>query len=189
MEKLRSIKWFFVALFVPVAVLLSMLVQPLAAQFFGEEIRLLTVPLDPRDLFYGDYVELSLAIETVDVRLLDDALFERVKDADFWKETPVYVSLERNANHIYEVKYVSEKKPDGLFIKGELYPYIFEEQILEEESISRQYVRIDYGLNRFYVEEGKGLELEKLSQRGEIAVTAKVFNGYAVLTDISEWRR
>ena len=43
---------------------------------------------------------------------------------------------------------------------------------------------IDYGLNRFYVEENTGKELENQSARGELALVLKVADGYALIEDI-----
>jgi uncharacterized membrane-anchored protein len=40
------------------------------------------------------------------------------------------------------------------------------------------------GIDRFYVEEGKGAELEKQAQVGQVLVSAKIHDGYPVLTDI-----
>lgn len=186
MENRRPIKLFLLALLVPVIVLLSMLVKPMQAHILGEEIQLATVPVDPRDLLYGDYVQLKLDIENVDPELLDRKLYDEVIDSTRSERIPVYVSLERNEDNLFEVKNVSMQKPNALYMKGELYPYIHKEWLADDGNNVKPYVIIDYGLDRFYVEEGTGIELEKLSQEGEVIVTAKVYNGYTILTNIAE---
>ncbi|MGO4889812.1 GDYXXLXY domain-containing protein [Anaerobacillus sp. MEB173] len=186
MIKRRPTKWFFLALIVPVFVLTAMLLKPVQAYMLGDEIRLATVPLDPRDLFYGDYVILDLEIETVPTDLLDQSLLSRIKETNEWRPFSVYTSLQPGENNVYEVEKVSEAKPDGLFIKGEVYPYIHDERQWNEDSTIEPYVQISYGIDRFYVEEGTGLELEELSRQGRIVVTAKAHNGYVILTDIAE---
>lgn len=188
MSENRPIKWFIIAVLVPVIILLSLLIKPLQTTFLGEDIQLATVPIDPRDLFYGDYVILNLEIETVPAQLLDEELYEQISDSNYYGDMiPVFVSLEKNDENLYEVKNVSKEKPNDLYIKGKMYPYIHENHPWDEESsIDDEYVMIDYGIDRFYVEEGTGLELEKLSQKGEIVVFAKVYNGYVILENITQ---
>ena len=49
---------FIVALTVPLLLLIGLTVKPLWTLTYGDDIALLTVPVDPRDLLYGDYVTL-----------------------------------------------------------------------------------------------------------------------------------
>ena len=56
-------RWFWIVLLIPVVSLVSMTVQPLLAFMSGEQVTLKTIPVDPKDLFYGDYVRLKLEIE------------------------------------------------------------------------------------------------------------------------------
>lgn len=180
----KSLKWFIVALLVPVFILTTLLIKPVQTKMIGTEIQLATVPVDPRDLFYGDYVILDLEIELVELDLLDADLKEKVTNTYYGVTFPVYVSLEEGDAGIYEVISVSETKPEGLFIKGKLTPYVYDDSQWNPNVPKKPYVMISYGMDRFYVEEGTGLELERLSSQGKVIVTAKVYNGYYVLTDI-----
>ncbi|MFC7440484.1 GDYXXLXY domain-containing protein [Laceyella putida] len=172
-------RWFWIALLVPVGVLLSMTVQPLLALYGGERITLQTIPVDPKDLFYGDYVQLRLAIEEVDASLVEEDLAQKVEKDPDNDGFPVYVSLRRHGQTVVVTK-VSEQKPQtSLYLKGKLFPF---SQSLNDEG-KKNYL-IDYQLDRYYVEEGHGMELEKLSREGKVWADVKVKGGYGVLVDV-----
>jgi len=78
----------------------------------GELIRLRTEPVDPRDLFRGDYVRLSYEISTLDLDRLDgDDIFERNEN--------VYVVLRRDADGTWRPTATYAVMPRGeRFIKG-----------------------------------------------------------------------
>jgi uncharacterized membrane-anchored protein len=78
----------------------------------GEKILLRTAPVDPRDLFRGDYVSLRYDISTIDL----DAL--NVKES-FKPNEKIYVILEKNPDNIFSAKSVSRELPAGeKFIQG-----------------------------------------------------------------------
>lgn len=183
MKRMPS-KLFWISLFIPVLILTGMLVKPITTITSGDEVVLATIPIDPRDLFYGDYVILDLEIENVDANLLKNSLREQIENDEYsYRERiPVYVSLKEESG-IYQASAISTEKPKGLFIKGDMYAYIDNNDWNEEEEY-REFVSIDYGIERFYVEEGTGLELERQAREGKVLVTAKIKDGYAILTDI-----
>ena len=53
---MRGLRRYLTAAILPLCVLLAAPVRPALILTFGEEVRLATVPFDPRDLFRGDYV-------------------------------------------------------------------------------------------------------------------------------------
>jgi uncharacterized membrane-anchored protein len=78
----------------------------------GEKILLRTVPVDPRDLFRGDYVRLTYEISNLDL----DALSVYRK---FKPNTVVYVGLEREPDGVYKAVSAAETPPPGKkFIQG-----------------------------------------------------------------------
>ncbi|KXG43733.1 hypothetical protein U473_06680 [Tepidibacillus decaturensis] len=96
---------------------------------FGEEITLETKPVDPRDLFRGDYVSLRFTINDVPLELFPNELksqesFYRFKDKDF------YAVLKKEGDY-----------------------YI---------------VYVDYQIDRYFIPENTGKELEDLSRKGEL---------------------
>ena len=73
MSKQRKIKPLLVVVVLLQALfLLTMAGSYHLAHAWGEEIRLKTMPVDPRDLFYGDYVTLGYEISTIPIDLIDD---------------------------------------------------------------------------------------------------------------------
>ncbi|HLO13003.1 MAG TPA: GDYXXLXY domain-containing protein [Pseudoneobacillus sp.] len=177
-QKRTPSKLFWICLLIPLLVLVSMLIKPVSTKMYGEEVVLATIPIDPRDLFYGDYVLLDLEIEEIDAKLIEPSLLEKLEKGEFYGEIPVYVSLRKGEGGIYEAASLSKQKPKDLFIKGKMSPYF------EENSLHIKSVRVDYGIDRFYVEEGTGLKLEEQARKGKVLVSVKIRNGYPVITEI-----
>lgn len=183
--KRKPSKMFWISLLIPLLVLSSMLIKPVNTMVNGKQITLATIPVDPRDLFYGDYVILDLEIEEIDISLLEASMKKKLEQSAYHQNLTVYVSLKKEENGIYQAVSVSEDKPDGLFVKGKMSPYIMDNS-WDEESVSKQTVSIEYGINRFYVEEGTGLELEDSASKGQVLVSVKIHDGYPILTDIKD---
>lgn len=78
----------------------------------GERIKLKTVPVDPRDIFRGDYARLRYDISSLDLDSLN------CKDT-FKNNDKVYVTMKKSDKDYYEAASVSLKKPaGGLFLQG-----------------------------------------------------------------------
>lgn len=168
-------KRFWVALFIPVLILVAMTGKPLATYYFGQTIALQTIPFDPRDPFYGDYVDLHFQIEEIDQKELDKNLAKKVK-SNPWIVYSVYVTLVQKGK-FYEVKQVSTKKPKTT---------VFLEGTLTKSGDNKNHYRIQYNFERYYVEEGTGLELEKISRKGGLIVYLKARDGYAIITNVKK---
>lgn len=165
-------KWFWLTLGVPVCILLFLIAKPLLVQVAGQTVMIQTEPYDPRNLFYGDYVQLNYTISHVSQQQVDPAITKQ-KRGFFTDELPVYVSLVPRGE-FYAAGYVSLKKPSqGLFLRGRIYPY-------RSEGV----YTISYPIERYYVPEGTGRQLEKWAQRGSLLVQLKVFDGYAIITGV-----
>jgi uncharacterized membrane-anchored protein len=160
-----------------------MLVKPITTTLYGKQVILATIPVDPRDLFYGDYVILDLEIEELDITLVEPTLVKKIEGDKYYEYIPVYVSLQKGETGIYQVSSVSEQKPNGLFVKGKMSPYLLENTVNEDGKAIKT-VMVDYGIDRFYVEEDTGLELESLARKGQVLVTVKIHKGYPIVSDI-----
>ncbi len=78
----------------------------------GDRILLRTAPVDPRDIFRGDYVSLRYDISTLDL----DGLGTK---GSFKSNEKVYVLLERNPEGVFNAVSVSRERPSGKrFIQG-----------------------------------------------------------------------
>lgn len=128
-----------------------------AVDWWGKEIRLKTVPVDPRDILYGDYVTLGYEIS-------------RLKP-EIWKESSglpkrgdaIYVVLKEN-RELYEPVAAYGSKPetgnDEVVLKGRV-DYSWNEEI-----------SVKYGLEKYYVPEGTGRELERKASDMVVRVKA-----------------
>jgi uncharacterized membrane-anchored protein len=110
----------------------------------GNEVLLKTVPVDPRDLFRGDYVILRYEISTVDVNAY------ALNVSDFKVEDKIYATLNIDNDKIGNVSSISKQAPEsGNFIKG---------------TVKRAYgnsLTVEYGIESYFVPEGKGREIER----------------------------
>lgn len=126
----------------------------------GHEIRLAVVPVDPRDLLRGDYVVLSYDISRLDNGKLDG-------DDDFVAGEPIYVALAQSGDSWKATAITHVQPASGTWIKGSV------DTILSGEAgcadTCKTYV-VDYNIEKFFVPEGTGRELEKLRNGQHLAV-------------------
>lgn len=127
--------------------LATMALPHVATTMTGETILLRVVPVDPRDLFRGDYVTLSYEISRVPDEGIDGVSTRRMHDPrGELTARPVYVALEPEADgkHYRGASVHFNPPASGKFIRGTL-----------ENSF-----RINFGLESYYVQEGRGKEYE-----------------------------
>lgn len=104
----------------------------------GEQVLLKTMPVDPRDLFRGDYIVLRYEISSLD---LDKILAERT---DFKIDDKIYVSLKKEDNYGIPLRvYKNIPKDEKLFLKGIV------------RRVHSKSVTIEYGIESYFVPEGK----------------------------------
>ena len=155
------------AVAVQAAVLLSMAATHAATLWFGETVLVRVVPVDPRDLFRGDYVVLSYEFSRVPDEGIEGIAGSAVRTdgfLDFQEHVgrTVYVSLvpEPDGKHLKRAKMSIHKPAKGPFLRGRI----------------AGWDRIEYGIEAFYLQEGRGLDYEKAVQNkrlsAELAVTA-----------------
>lgn len=110
----------------------------------GDQVLLKTVPVDPRDLFRGDYVVLRYEISAINT----DGLHYQA--SDFKAGDKVYVLLNVDNDKVATLVDIDRNKPDnGAFIKG----------TVKEASNSR--LNIEYGIESYFIPEGKGNQIER----------------------------
>ena len=171
---------FIIALAVPLIILLSLIVKPLWTLNTGENIVLKTVPVDPRDLFYGDYVTLQYEIEEVPKEKIAPSLIKELEKDNSWRKVKVYGKL-ISKDGFYILEELTNKKPANTpYLTGKIqyYPYFNMKEV--------EVYDVNFNLNRFFVPENTGIELEDLARKGQLMAHIKVKNGYAVLDYIEE---
>jgi uncharacterized membrane-anchored protein len=124
----------------------------------GAPIALETAPLDPRSLFSGDYVRLNYKISQL---RLDDLGGDR----DFKAHEAVYVLLKKGEPYWQPVSVhhaMPALPPDHVAMKGVI-QYVggdlWNQQLRKFEKAT--YLNMRYGVENYYVPEGKGRELER----------------------------
>jgi uncharacterized membrane-anchored protein len=124
----------------------------------GTQVILETRPVDPRDLFRGEYVILRYKIEN------DTLVNEEISNNDLTDGSSVYVRLAANDNQIASVAEVSMVRPDfsnGLWMRGE---------------VDGRRVRFP-DLEQYFVPEGAGTPIERL--RNDVYVKVSILDGEA----------
>lgn len=132
----------------------------------GQEIVLQTVPVDPRDLFRGDYVVLRYEISRV-------ATYDYFSAGD-----TAYVSLTQQGE-VWTAVAASRRRPskDALFLRGRVIQFVSGEP---RQGPSRQgqpsgpQIEVEYGIESYFVPEGTGRDIEEAIQKAGGKVRAKV---------------
>ena len=114
---------------------------------FGEVVFLRTAPIDPRDVFRGDFVRLDYELSRVNASLLRGTLGE----ASHRKGQKVYAVLESGASDLSHLDYLTDVQPQsGVFMRGRIrYGGIADT------------VYAKYGIEQMFVEQGSGIDIEK----------------------------
>ena len=152
------LKWGLIAL-VQLTLISLPLIDRLDVQMSGKEVTLALVPVDPRDLLRGDYVIINLAIARVSVDLPGA---NEVKEGD-----RVYVRLEPGTDGLMRAASVGkEVDPSGTAaMAGTI------------QSVGGSGIRIDYGIDAFFLPEGDGLIIEDLDTERVNLVVAVTEDG------------
>ena len=117
----------------------------------GTKVFLRTAPIDPRDLFRGDYVSLDYDISTIPITTIR-GFTENKKGA---KGLKIYTVLREGLNGLAEFNYATYGKPaTGLFIRGRQgYNWRF--------GSAKRALAVRYGIESYYVQQGSGREIEQ----------------------------
>lgn len=186
MIKLSPASWIAVAVvaLVQTAVLANMVYGRVALLRDGREIVTEVIPVDPRDLFRGDYVILGYAFSRSQVPVP-----ESISQGD-----AIYVTLREVGPETWEVVkaaagYEPAPSPSQVVLKG-IVDHIYRRSGEEAPAAS-----IRYGIESYFVPEGTGRELEKLVRdkkisavlavgaSGDVAIKALVVDGQRVAVE------
>ena len=153
------------AIALQVLVLGGMVVNAALPLWTGTEIRVRTVPVDPRSMFRGNYARLRYEFTS----LPEDALGgeDNVRNGEV-----VYVSLEPGDGEIHGFAGASFEPPsDGIFLRGRI------------SGIYPPYA-VRFGIEAYFAPKEKALELEQNLRSGGIAVLMVSEGGRAALKDV-----
>jgi uncharacterized membrane-anchored protein len=167
--KARERKILLVTVVAQLVILVGMIALRAIPLVTGQTVLVRVEPVDPRDLFRGDYVILSYGFSRIsreDIEGLPD--YESGKS---WKKLagrPVYVQLVPDSipGHHRSAKVTMVKPERGLFIKGQV----------------EGYGSVKYGIESYFVQEGTGRVYEQaIRDRHLTAELAVASNGHAAL--------
>ncbi len=140
----------------------------------GREIVLPIVPVDPRDLFKGDYVRLGFPISTIPATARKG---EGLEDAQ-----AAFVTIEQGADQGWSVVEIDKTYPKTVAANQ----LVLRARPPGGWGWRGNFRIVRYGIERYYVPEGKGGDLEKLAREKKLAVLVAVDKrGNAVITGLS----
>lgn len=153
------------------AILTGMYVSAQMPLWTGEQIRVKTIPVDPRSLFRGNYARLEY-----DFSQLNASLF--AGDKKLREGEVVYVSLKPGKSGLYELSGVGLKKPaEGIFLRGRVTGTWWRD--------TGSSYRIKYGIEAFFAPKEKALGLESDLRNGGVAELMVSGGGRARLKNIA----
>jgi len=134
----------------------------------GQVVYLRTAPIDPRDLFRGDFVRLQYEINRVPTKDVDATL--RVPATQRRRHEVVYTRLQPAGEGLYEAAGTSTQRPaDGLFLRGRT------EDGWRLGWRTANHLFVKYGIEQLYVEQGGGRAIERRrGRRNELQVPMEV---------------
>ena len=126
----------------------------------GQQVRLAVVPVDPRDLLRGDYIVLAYDISRLDSGQLggDDA---------FAAGDVVYVTLAQSGDAWRAAAITHAQPAPGTWVKGTVSDVGTSGQDCTKGCNT---LGVDYNIEKFFVPEGTGRDLEKLRNDQHLAV-------------------
>lgn len=135
----------------------------------GDEYLVKTQPVDPRDLFRGDYVILSYDVSRIDLNDVktDSSNYEIGED--------VFVIIEKDVQGYLTAEEISRYPPSNENLK------FIKAKVTRNSSNS---LRLEYGIESYFVPEGEGREIERYRGDGmdvKIAVDKK---GNAIIKEL-----
>lgn len=166
--KLRSGRAYMLAAIVVAGlqtVILGYIIQSRAAILGSSaEVVLKTAPVDPRDFLRGDYVVLNYDISSVPVSTVVGGIPPEAGERSLW------VRLKRQDDGFWGIAESSFRalppQPDTVVLRSlPFYSY---------GSNAGADIRVEYGIERYYVPEGQGKPLEEARNGGNVSIAVRV---------------
>lgn len=168
LQRIPKVALFATAIVIQVALLALMIGDRAQILRGGTDVTLQTRPADPRDLLRGDYVRLGYDISEVPAGPLQD----RPAAA---RNPTVFVKLAPSRDGLYE----------AVSVHTEAVPVTSPEVLIRGRVVSgatcgtgsRAFcakLRINYGLERYFVPEGEGRKLEQARDKRKLVIVAAV---------------
>ena len=130
----------------------------------GAEVLLKTAPVDPRDFLRGDYVVLNYDISSVPVQTVSGGIPAEPGERTLWvrlkkQEDGFWTVIESSFHHLPPL-------PETVILRSQ--PF-YSGGLAAGDSI-----RVEYGIERYYVPEGQGKPIEEARNGGNVAIAVRV---------------
>ncbi len=129
----------------------------------GTQVILQTSPVDPRDIFKGDYVALDYSFSSISFQQLE----ESIKQKGLNKGQKVFLSLDIMDNGLAREKQLLTNPPaEGLYISGYVkmhWPYRgydINKKDNNQSGSTTHPVYVNFGIGKYFIEQGQGLVIE-----------------------------
>ncbi|OWV88797.1 hypothetical protein ATY75_19470 [Rhizobium sp. N122] len=130
----------------------------------GAEVLLKTAPVDPRDFLRGDYVVMNYDISSVPVQTVSGGIPAEPGERTLW------VRLKKQDDGFWTVIESSFRElpplPETVILRSQ--PF-YSGGLAAGDSI-----RVEYGIERYYVPEGQGKPIEEARNDGNVAIAVRV---------------
>ncbi|WP_017964070.1 GDYXXLXY domain-containing protein [Rhizobium leguminosarum] len=130
----------------------------------GAEVLLKTAPVDPRDFLRGDYVVLNYDISSVPVQTVSGGIPAEPGERVLW------VRLKKQEDGFWTVIESSfhelSPQPETVILRSQ--PF-YSGGLAAGDSM-----RVEYGIERYYVPEGEGKPIEEARNDGNVAIAVRV---------------
>jgi uncharacterized membrane-anchored protein len=160
--KARERKVLLVTVAAQLLILVGMIALRAVPLVTGQTVLVRVVPVDPRDLFRGDYVILSYEFSRVPAEGVEGLSSTERGKRSKWEGRTVYVPLVPDSNQVHwRAEKVTVVKPArGPFLRGQM----------------SSHGALEFGIEAYYLQEGTGLRYEQAIRdrqlSAELAVTS-----------------
>lgn len=200
----RKQGWIWLAVVFQVGAVAAMAISREWLLATGEPYVFQTAPVDPRDIFRGDYVRLEYLFS----RVSPSQVAEEIRENGLAKGQKVYLSLVTDSNGVSHGGRLSAAAPAGeVYLAGrstEHWPYWRYRKTPPERRPEETHmpVSVKYGIEQYYVQQGTGREMEdirggrdgyqvpllihaRVSGAGEAAIRSYEWGNLATKTEIA----
>ncbi|HIG40684.1 MAG: GDYXXLXY domain-containing protein [bacterium] len=154
-----------------ILILVGMYVLAVLPLWTGKEVKLKTIPVDPRSMFRGNYARLNYGISQIDASHFP-------QDKDLRNGEVVYVVLMPDGEELFVFSKIMLNKPaTGVFLRGRIQNRHYENKT--------SYYRVNYGIEAFFAPREQALKLEQQLRDGGIALLMVSDGGKARLKDLT----
>jgi uncharacterized membrane-anchored protein len=159
-EERKILKW---TVWAQLAILVAMIGVRAIPLVTGQTVLVRVQPVDPRDLFRGDYVTLSYEFSRIPSQGIEGLSSTRWGYGSDQQGRTVYVPLvkEEDGVHWHAAKVTLDKPPMGPFLKGQV----------------GRYGLMQFGIEAYYLQEGSGRMYEQALRNRKLSAELAVTSG------------